>query len=421
MRTSGGALFGAILALFLAVAAPTSDAQECPKGKVRLYASATMQGAMLPLGAGMRNGIDMAVAEAGGAAGGYCLEVVHLDNASAQTGAWDAAVEAENARRAAADPLAVVYIGPYQSEAAKISITITNRAQMAQISPAATYPGLTKRPGTAASGEPWSYRPLGLVNFFRPLSADDVQGALGARWARSLGAKTVFVLSDDEAYGRGIATVFEVTAKRLGLAVVANEDIDGKRPDQKPVIAKIAASGADLVYMGGTADTGAQTILRDMKEAGLVAPRVRFMGPDGLVVDELLSGAICDAAVATDARVTFPGRPVEKMTAAGARTYAAYKTAFGKEPAAFSLYAVEATRVAIDGIRRASPDLERATNPAERREAVRKAIAATRNFDGINATWSFDANGDVDTPVVSGFRVVKADGARCAFRLEDSF
>ena len=421
MRTRAAALLLVVAALVVTVAASTPAAQECPKGKVRLYASATMQGAMLPLGEGMRNGIDLAVAEAGGAAGGYCLEVVHLDNASAQTRTWDAAVEADNARRAAADPLAVVFLGPYQSEAAKISVTITNRAQMAQISPAATYPGLTKRVGTFAPGEPWSYRPLGLVNFFRPLSADDVQGALGARWARSLGAKAVYVLSDEEAYGRGIANVFEATAKRLGLAIVANEDIDSRRPDQKPVIAKIAASGADFVYMGAAADTGAQIILRDMKAAGVVAPRVRFMGPDGLVVDELLSGATCEAAVATDARVTFPGRPVEKMTAAGARTYAAYKSRFGKEPVAFSLYAVEAARVAIDGIRRAAPELERATNPAERRDAVRKAIAATRNFDGIHATWTFDGNGDVDTNVVSGFKVVKTDGGRCAFQMEASF
>src|SRR5262245_51336303 len=97
-------------ALALAVAAP-ANAQSCPKGKLRIYTSWPMQGAMIPEGTGMKNGVDMAVAEAGGVVAGYCLEVVNLDDASPQTGKWDGAVEAENANKAVADPLAIDYIG----------------------------------------------------------------------------------------------------------------------------------------------------------------------------------------------------------------------------------------------------------------------------------------------------------------------
>src|SRR5215831_3619700 len=49
------------------------DAQQCPKGKLRLYTSWPMQGAMLPEGTGMRNGVDLAVSETGGVVAGYCL------------------------------------------------------------------------------------------------------------------------------------------------------------------------------------------------------------------------------------------------------------------------------------------------------------------------------------------------------------
>jgi branched-chain amino acid transport system substrate-binding protein len=167
---------------------------------------------------------------------------------------------------------------------------ITNRSSMAQITPGATYPGLTKSLDTNAPGEPWSYRPLALVNFFRPLGADDVQGTAGAKWAKRLGVKTVFVLNDDEAYGKGIANVFEVTARRFGLKISANENIDWRQPSQKSVLTRIVASGADLVYMGGVIETGAQTIVPQMREAGLVAPRVRFMGPDGLFRGRVLEG-----------------------------------------------------------------------------------------------------------------------------------
>jgi branched-chain amino acid transport system substrate-binding protein len=406
--------------LFLGVLGVVSgaDSQQCPKGKLRIYTSWPMQGAMIPEGTGMKNGVDLAVSEAGGAVAGFCLEVVNLDDASPQTGKWDGAVEAENANKAVGDPLAIVYIGTYNSGAAKVSIPINNRAHMAQITPANTYPGLTKKRG-AAPGEPDIYRPAGIVNYFRPVPADDIQGAVGAKWAKALGAKKVFILNDQELYGKGIADVFEATAKKIGLAVVANEGIDWKQPDQKPVLTKIRASGADLVYMGGVVETGAQVVIRQMKEVGLVAPRVRFVGPDGLLEEELLKGATCDAAMATEMRVTFAGLPFEKMRGIGARTYETYKSKFGKEPTAYALYAAEAGRVAVDGIRRAASTIEKAKDVTEKREAVRKAIAATKSFEGINGKWSFDENGDVDYDTMSGFKVVKADGPiGCKFQFE---
>jgi branched-chain amino acid transport system substrate-binding protein len=350
--------------------------------------------------------------------GGYCLEIVNLDDASPQTGKWDGAVEAENANKAVGDPLAIVYIGTYNSGAAKVSIPITNRAHMAQVTPANTYPGLTKKRG-AAPGEPDIYRPGGFVNYFRPIPADDIQGAVGAKWAKRLGAKKVYILNDQELYGKGIADVFEATAKKIGLPVVANEGIDWKQPDQKPVLTKIRASGADLVYLGGVIETGAQVIIRQMKEVGLVAPRTRFLGPDGLLEEELLKGATCDAALGTEMRITFAGLPFEKMRGVGAKTYETYKAKFGKEPTSYALYAAEGGRVIVDAIRRAAPQLEQAKDVTEKREAVRKAIATTKNFEGINGKWSFDENGDVDYDTMSGFKAVKADGPiGCKFQFE---
>src|SRR5437016_9434735 len=130
----------AVVLCAVALAANNADAQSCPKGKLRLYTSWPMQGAMLPEGTGMKNGVDLAVSEVNGVVAGHCIEVVSLDDASPQTGKWDGAVEAENANKAVADPLAIVYIGTYNSGAAKVSIPITNRAHMAQVTPANTYP-----------------------------------------------------------------------------------------------------------------------------------------------------------------------------------------------------------------------------------------------------------------------------------------
>jgi len=388
-----------LAALPLAGLSVEASAADCPKGKIKLYTSWPMQGAMLPEGTGMKNGVDMAVSQNKGEAGGYCLEVVNLDDASPQTGKWDGAVEAENANKAVADPDAMVYIGTYNSGAAKVSMTITQRAHMAMVTPANTYPGLTKTAG-AAPGEPGIYRPLNIVSYFRVPPADDIQGTVAARWAKKLGHKKVYILNDQELYGKGIADVFEAEAKKIGLQVLGNEGIDYKQPDQKPILTKIRATGADLVYMGGVVETGAQTIIRQMKDLGMVAPKVKFMGPDGLYQEELLKAATCEAAEAVDMHISFASLPFEQMKGKGAEIYKQYKERFKVEPTSYALYSWEAAELTIDAIKRAG---------TKDREKIRAAIAGTKDFDGLNGKWSFDKDGDTTLEVMSGFKVVKAD------------
>jgi branched-chain amino acid transport system substrate-binding protein len=304
----------------------------------------------------------------------------------------------------------MVYIGTYNSGAAKVSMAITQRAHMAQVTPANTYPGLTKKRG-AAPGEPDIYRPLGIVSYFRVPPADDIQGSVAAKWAKKLGHHKVYILNDQELYGKGIADVFEAEAKNIGLEVLGNEGIDYKQPDQKPILTKIRASGADLVYMGAVVETGAQTIIRQMKDLGMVAPKVKFMGPDGLYEQELLKAATCDAALAVDMHITFASAPFEHMTGKGAEIYKLYKDRYKLEPTSYALYAWEAGEVTVDGIKRAD---------TKDREKIRAAIAATKDFNGLNGKWSFDANGDTTMDVMSGFKVVKVDTPDgCKFEFEE--
>src|SRR5262249_4770938 len=110
------------------------DAAECPKGKIKIYTSWPMQGAMLPEGMGRKNGVELAMIQNKNEAAGYCLEEINLDDASPRTGKWDGAGEAENANKAVADPDAMVYIGTYSAGAARVSMAITQRARMAQVS-----------------------------------------------------------------------------------------------------------------------------------------------------------------------------------------------------------------------------------------------------------------------------------------------
>ena len=52
---------------------------------------------------------------------------------------------------------------------------------------------------------------------------------MAAKWASASAQEGVHP-DDQELYGKGIADVFEATAKKIGLAVVSNEGIDWKQP-----------------------------------------------------------------------------------------------------------------------------------------------------------------------------------------------
>ena len=166
----------------------------------------------------------MALEEHDNKAGGFDIVYEDWDDATAQAGQWDAATEQANATKAANDPDVMAYLGTFNSGAAKIAIPILNEAGLAMISPANTAPELTK-PGFDDATLGTLY-PSGTRNYFRVVTADDVQGAAAANWATELGFKTAYILNDQEVYGKGVANVFEATFKELGGTVVTNEGID---------------------------------------------------------------------------------------------------------------------------------------------------------------------------------------------------
>lgn len=369
------------------------DAQQCPKGTIKIVTSWPMQGPMLPEGMGMKRAVDLAVEHYGGVVAGYCIKVENLDDASPVTGSWDGTIEAENAQKAVADKDVMVYLATYNSGAAKISMPITNKAGLVQITPANTYPGLTK-PGFGP-GEPDIYRPTGKVNYFRAHPADDIQGAAGAAWAKCLGFKKVYVLDDRQLYGKGIADVFDKQARKIGLQVVGHDGVESVDIDFRALLTKVKASGADLVYGGFVVDSGGVQVVQQMKALGLF-PRTKFMGPDGLYspgfIDQATPGAVND-----NVYITFAALPPDQLpTEVGKRLVRDYKKKYGEEPIGWATYAYQAAIVALEAIKKAG---------VKDRARILEAVRNTKNFEGITGKFSFDANGDTDRSDMVGFLI----------------
>src|SRR5262245_9765739 len=220
-----------------AAAAPTAAPAEAPTAApaagggeiIRIYSSLPRQGQSKSQTDSVVNAIKMRFEEDNYqvCGGQFKIDYQDLDDATAAKGSWDDATETANANKAVSDPDAMTYLGTFNSGAAKLSIPILNQANMVMISPANTYTGLTK-PGKGQAGEPDKYYPSGKRNYTRVVTADDVQGDAAAKWAQKLGVTSVYILDDQQVYGKGVADVFEKTAKAIGLQVLGHEGIDGK-------------------------------------------------------------------------------------------------------------------------------------------------------------------------------------------------
>jgi branched-chain amino acid transport system substrate-binding protein len=365
------------------------------KGTIEIWSSLPRQGSNKAQTDTIALAINLAIEEAGGKVGGYTIKYQDKDDSTAATGKWDEATEIKNANDAVANDAVMGYIGTFNSGAAKLSIPILCAKGIVMVSPANTYPGLTKA-GKGDTGEPDKYYPGGCArNYTRVVPADDLQGRAGAVWAAKLGLKNVYVLDDTELYGKGIADVFANEAPGAGLTVLGRDGIDGKATDYKALAEKVKATNPDLVYFGGITQNNAGQLFRDLRDA---MPDVKLMGPDGIFESEFLQAA---GDAAEGAYITFGGVPPDQLTGAGAEFIKKFAEKYPSNPAeAYTAYGYEAAKVILAAIDRAAK-----TNPADMkglRAAILKEVFATKDYAGVLGTWSFNAEGDTSLTDMSG-------------------
>jgi branched-chain amino acid transport system substrate-binding protein len=338
--------------------------------------------------------------------GKYKVIYESKDDASAALGKWDPEVETENANKAAADKSVIAYIGTFNSGAAALSIPILNKAEVVMVSPANTYPGLTKPgKGDAKKGEPDVYYPNGKRNYARVVAADDVQGAVAANWAKSLGVTSVYILDDAELYGKGVADVFNAAATKLGMKVIGQESIDPKAADYKALMEKISTSNSgkapDMIYVGMVVDNNAAQLLKDKVAVMGDNTKVKYMGPDGIQTQAFIDGAGAD--MAEDVYATVASVPNDQLPPAGQQYLKDYEKEYGKTNEPYAAYGYDAASAVIKAIE----DVCAAGKDPTDRATVRDAVLAIKNFSGALGTWSFDANGDTTLTDMTGY-VVKA-------------
>jgi branched-chain amino acid transport system substrate-binding protein len=319
-----------------------------------------------------------ALAQQGWKAGPYKIGYQSCDDSTAQTGGWDTAKCATNARLYASNRSVIGVLGTFNSGCAKIIVPVLNRVHLGMVSPANTNPGLTKK---WDPGEPNKYYPTGTRNYARVVATDDIQGPADALWTKSLGIKKVFVLNDKQTYGFGVATTYRSAAKKLGLNVVGFQGWDAKQSSYEALANSIKASGAQAVFLGGIACNNGAKLMQDIKS---VNPSIRLQMPDGF------SDPGANGAVANGAYISVAGAPPSALTGAGATFVKSFGKQVGTVPNPYAAYGAQAMLVMLQAIAKSGGDRAKATS----------GLFGLTITNGILGNFTINAAGDTNlTPI----------------------
>ena len=248
--------------------------------------------------------------------GDFTIKYFDLDDSSAaKNGDWDGAVEQANANKAANDPDAMVYIGTYNSGAAKISIPILNAGLPRHGQPGQHLPGPDQggrrrhRAGRAGA----RYYPAGTATTPASSTTDDAQGARRRRVGEDPGKTKAYVLDDTQVYGQGLARVVGPRRVKIGVTVVSangtSESFDAKATDYAPC-PEDQGAGADIIYIGSITGQNTGKLWKDIRAA---MPDITIMAGDGVFEKSWYDGA---GAAGNGTYLTFGGVGPDQLTGA---------------------------------------------------------------------------------------------------------
>jgi branched-chain amino acid transport system substrate-binding protein len=419
MRFTGKAVAGSLLAVAAAIAvaacgssssssSSSGGSSSSSGGKtIDIYSSLPLQGASTAQTDPMVNGIKLALSQAGNKAGQWTVNYQSLDDSTAAAGKWDPSQCAADARKAAADPKAVFYIGEFNSGCSEVSIPILNQAGIPQVSPANTYVGLTTNLPGSAPGEPQKYYPTGTRTYLRIVPIDSIQAAADLIAMKQAGCTKVAVANDKEAYGAGLAQLLELEKGFYGVTITGNTGQDPTSPNFRSYADTVKGQGADCFFFAGIVSNGAVQIAKDVHAA---IPTAKIFGADGVCTDTWTNAKkggvpaaldpLIECTVATQDLAAYPG---------GKDFLAKYKAKYGvANPDPYAIYGYEVMKLGLDTISKLG-------SQGNSKSAVLNALFSTTSRSSVLGTYGFNKNGDT-TLKSYGLYKVGSDGEPVFFK-----
>jgi branched-chain amino acid transport system substrate-binding protein len=346
--------------------------------------------------------------------GGCTLKYVSKDDATVLKNGHDPAQGAANIIALASDATVMGVIGPFNSNVALAEIPKASTNHLALISPSNTNPCLTVV-APVCSDPTININTASLYTgphtYFRVIASDVQQSEIDASIAvKVLNTTKVYLIDDQEAYGRGLALLFKKYYTADGGTIVGQASLPGATSTFATQISLAKSEGAQAIFFGGTTGNGCGLVRRDMGSAGFNVP---LFGGDGCQDTKFISDANSGAKTnEADGSYATSAPDVTKL-ASSATFFSQYASAYSskaapyndgtKEP--YTAYGYDAMNILLQAIHAAL--VANGGQPLSSSQAFRDAVVAqlrNTSYDGALGHTTFDANGDTTN---TGFTLYK--------------
>jgi len=356
-----------------------------PDQPVKIGVLQALSGDQEPFGRSGLRSTEMALDDRDGKLLGHAIELQIEDSLCSKEGGATAA------SKFAADPQIIGIVGPSCSGAAETAIAIVSQAGLVMLSGSSTAPSLTSAGGEA--GHHWQ------PGFLRTAQNDAQSGRAAATFAfQVLGSRKAATIDDGDPYTQGLADTFRQVFAELGGEVVLSAAVNKGDSNMQPVLAAVATSGAELLFMPVFQPEGDYLVLQARETDALAT--VTLMTAEGLYLETFLD-AVGEAGAGL--YMVLPARPEGP---AHDVFVSRYESTYGEEPiTSYYAHNYDAATLLFSTLERVAVQDPDGTLHAGR-QALRDALYATSKFQGVTGSLSCDRYGDCG---VARFQVVRLD------------
>jgi len=203
------------------------------------------------------------------------------------------------------------------------------------------------------------------------------------------------ITSKNNDYSVALSKIFSDAIKANGGNIAIEEFIQDKDTDFSGQITKIKSANPDVIVFSGYYTEGA-LIMKKAREVGIKAIMV---GGDGLQGDDLMK----IGGDAVEGSISYAGFSPEQPTANTEKFINAFKAKYANElPDLFSAQGYDALMLIAKSIKDAN-----SADP----EKFKDTLAATKNYDGVSGTITFQASRE---PIKSPVYLLEVKGGKFA-------
>ncbi len=351
---------------------------------IKIATQSPLSGATSVVGSDIKNGTQLAIEQLSEPLTkmGFKVELAPFDD----QGNPDTGVA--NAKNIVSDPAVLGVVGHYNSGVQIPSSEEYHAANLCNVSPANTNPKVTDR---------------GYAEVNRVCGRDDVQGVVGAQFAKAKGMKVAYVLHDKTAYGQGIAEYFKKEAEAQGIKVVGFAGTEEKA-NFDAILSPIISAKPECIYFGGMFDQAA-VLFKQARQKGFKGMCLSDDGFDSGDAAKIAGDSLQQGAGTYFSTVSGPADIYPDT----AKFVADFKAKFGNTPQPFAAQSYDCTAILLKAIENATT-ANGGKLPA--RADVAKAVRALQNFKGITGTVTFNGKGDPSLAKYFVIQVTSADPAK---------